>query len=144
MTVIEFRPRPRAAPDPDAGGHVPVAGRFRSPRGRMGRLDGSLRVQRLVVVREEAYVTGVVTGELRDSDGSLVGLDSRRVTAAADLVREHEHDVPVVRPFELDLMGLTVQLDSVRIGALPATGRSSGEARSARRRASQRWAVRRP
>lgn len=111
MTVIAFRPRPRAPsagpPDPP----VPVAGTFRSPRGRTGHLDGTLRVRRLVLVPRGAFVTGVVTGELRDADGSLVGVDTRRVTLAVDLVRRGDGYVPVARASRIDLMGLTVHVD---------------------------------
>ena len=133
MTVIAFRPRRRKVPDPAAGAHVPVVGTFRSPSGRMGRMEGSLRVQRLVVVPRGAFVTGVFTGELRDVDGSLVGVDSRRATAAADLVRERDGFAPVVRPFQLDLMGLTVQLPPIRIDPLLALHGGAGGHRSPRR-----------
>ena len=109
MTVIAFRPRRRGSRTPPRarprrGRDLPVA------EGRMGRMQGSLRVQRLVVVPRGAFVTGVFTGELRDVDGSLVGVDSRRATAAADLVRDDGGFAPVVRPFQLDLMGLAVDV----------------------------------
>lgn len=113
MTVIAFRPR--TAADPVAAARADLAGTFRSPRGRMGRMEGSLRVHRVVIVPRGVFVTGVFTGELRDDDGSVVGVDSRRLTAAADLVREGSGFVPVVRPFQLDLMGLTVELEETRI-----------------------------
>ena len=87
MTVIAFRPRPRAASDG-----------LRMPRcrwwGRSGRHVADwatwwvrLRVHRLLIVPRGTFVTGVFTGELRDDDGSLVGVDTRRATIAADLVR---------------------------------------------------------
>ena len=132
MTVIAFRPRPRSVSDRPAGGHVPVVGSFRSPSGRTGRMEGSLRVHRLVVVPRGAFVSGVFTGELRDVDGSLVGVDSRRATAAADLVREPGGFAPVVRPFQLDLMGLTVEVDAIRIDPMLALGGRAG-GRSGRR-----------
>ena len=147
MTVIAFRPRPPAVPDPPAGGvgaHVPVVGTFRSPSGRMGRMQGYLRVQRLVIVPRGAFVTGVVTGELRDVDGSLVGVDSRRATAAADLVREDGGFAPVVRPFQLDLMGLTVQLPPIRIDPLLALHGGAGTHRSRRPATAAPRAVPRP
>jgi hypothetical protein len=56
-------------------------------------------------------VTGVVTGELRDADGSLVGVDSRRVTLAVDLVRQGDGYVPVAHASRIDLMGLTVHVE---------------------------------
>ena len=108
MTVIAFRPRPSASAGRAVDEPVPLVGTFRSPRGRVGHMDGSLRVRRLVIVPCGTFVSGVVTGELREHDGSLVGLDTRRVTLAADLVRRADGDVPVLRSFEVDLMGLTV------------------------------------
>ena len=115
MTVLAFRPRPPAVPDRPAGAHVPVVGTFRSPTGRTGRMEGWLRVQRLVVVPRGAFVTGVFTGQLRDIDGSLIGVVSRRATVAADVVREDDGSAVVVRPFQLDLMGLTVDVEAARI-----------------------------
>ena len=76
---------------------------------------GALRVHRLVVVPRGTFVTGVFTGELRDDDGSLVGVDTRRATIAADLVREGHGYLPVLRPFQLDLMGITVDVDATTI-----------------------------
>ena len=126
MTVIAFRPdraprrRPRDAP-------VPLAGTFRSPRGRLGHMVGALRVHRLVIVPRGTFVTGVFTGELRDDDGSLVGVDTRRATIAADLVREGHGYLPVLRPFQLDLMGITVDVDATTIdpALAPSPSRSS-------------------
>jgi hypothetical protein len=110
MTVIAFRPR--AAPDttPTLPDHPGVRGTVRSPRGRAGRMIGSVRVQRLVLVPRGAFVTGVFTGELRDDDGSLVAIGSRRATAAADLIEDDRGFRPWVRPFSLDLTGITVEV----------------------------------
>ena len=115
MNVIALRPRPRALSERAAYAAVPLVGTFRSPRGRVGRMEGSLRVHRLVIVPRGAFVTGVFTGELREVDGSLVGVDSRRATVAADLVREGDGYVPVVRPFKLDLMGIAVELEATSV-----------------------------
>ena len=151
MTVIAFRPRapavpdrPAGAPAPGLGTPVPVVGTFRSPSGRMGRMEGSLRVQRLVIVPQGVFVTGVLAGQLRDVDGSLVGVDSRRATAAADLVREDDGYAPVVRPFELDLMGLSVQLPPIRIDPLLAPPDPAPAHRPRRRDTSGPPAVPRP
>ena len=124
MTVIAFRRRPAAAPRAAGESPVALAGTFRSPRGRLGRMQGSLRVHRLVIVPRGTFVTGVFTGELRDDDGSLVGVDSRRATIAADLVRHGEGYLPVLRPFQLDLMGITVEVSATTIdpAPLPAPG----------------------
>ena len=110
MTVIAFRPRPPAVAETAADTPVPLAGTFRSPRGRTGHLQGSIRVHRLVILPRGAFVTGVFTGELREEDGSLIGVDTRRATIAADLVPQGDSYLPVLRPFQLDLMGLTVDV----------------------------------
>ena len=143
MTVIAFRPRSRPVPERSAPVPVPVAGSFRSPSGRTGRMEGFLRAHRLMIAPRGAFVSGVFTGELRDVDGSVVGVDSRRATAAADLVRERGGFAPVVRPFQLDLMGLTVEVDAIRIDPMLAPGGRAG-GRSGRRGPPWLQAVPRP
>ena len=105
MNVIAFRPHyARPLTEPPV-----VSGTFRSPRGRAGRMTGSLRLQRLVLAPRGAFVTGVFTGELRD-DGGIIGVESRRATAPADLVQGERGFRPWVRPCSLDLMGITVDV----------------------------------
>jgi hypothetical protein len=78
-------------------------------------MTGHLRLQRLVIAPRGAFVTGVFTGELREPEGTLIGMDSRRATAPADLVRDDEGLHPVVRPFRLDLMGIAIDIDPFAI-----------------------------
>ncbi len=111
MTVIAFRPRSKPHPEHVVDVPVPLTGTFRSPRGRLGHMQGSLRVHRLVILPRGTFVTGVFTGELRDEDGSVVGVDTRRATIGADLVRSGAGYLPVLRPFQLDLMGIAVDVD---------------------------------
>ncbi len=98
MTVLAFRPRTRldgaGGPAADESG---LTGTFRSPRGRCGVMTGHLRLQRLVLAPRGAFVTGVFSGELRESDGTLTGLR------------------PVVRPLQLDLMGILVHVRAFAI-----------------------------
>jgi hypothetical protein len=133
MTVIAFRPRPRAASQPQPDVPVPLVGTFRAPSGRIGHLVGSLRVHRLVIIPRGTFVTGVFTGELRDQDGSLVGVDTRRATIAADLVRQADGYLPVLRPFQLDLMGITVDVGATPIDPALAPNREGGRGRLDRR-----------
>ena len=124
MTVIAFRPRPRAATPGAPDAPVALTGTFRSPRGRTGRMRGSLRVHRLVVVPSGTFVTGVFTGQLRDDDGSLIGVDTHRATIAADVVERADGRLTVLRPFQLDLMGIPVDVDVTTIGPVVSPVRS--------------------
>jgi hypothetical protein len=76
---------------------------------------GSVRLQRLVLVPRGAFITGVFTGELHEPDGTLIGVDSRRATVAADLVRDGTGLHPLVRPLRLELMGIPVDIPSFAI-----------------------------
>lgn len=131
MTVIAFRPRPRPQ-ERTTDVPVPLVGTFRAPRGGIGHLVGSLRVHRLVIIPRGTFVTGVFTGELRDHDGSLVGVDTRRATIAADLVRQGEGYLPVLRPFQLDLMGITVDVATTTVDPALAPTQDRGHRRLAR------------
>ncbi|HEX5522184.1 MAG TPA: hypothetical protein VFX53_01950, partial [Pedococcus sp.] len=73
-------------------------------------MSGHLRLQRLVIAPRGAFITGVFTGELREPDGTLIGVDSRRATVPADLERDESGLRPVVRPLQLDLMGITIDV----------------------------------
>ena len=129
MSVIAFRPRAAKGPHPPTVEHPAVTGTFRSPRGRSGVMTGFLRVQRLVLTPRGAFLTGVFTGELRYADARLIGVYSRRVTQREGLVRDAEGYTPVVRPLHLDLMGISVEVDAVRIDpglAFPRLDRSLG------------------
>ena len=117
MTVIAFRPRPPAGDAAPTGDQTDFRGTFRSPRGRLGTMSGQLRLQRLVITPRGAFVTGVFTGELHEPDGTFVGVDSRRCTVPADLQRCDGGLRAVVRPLRLDLMGITVSVQSFVVGA---------------------------
>ena len=113
MTVIAFRPRSTPRRDSAPGReHPQIRGTFRSPTGGSGRMTGSLRVQRLVMTERGAFVTGVFTGSLRDDGGTPIGIESRRATVPVDLVRDVAGFRPWVRPFELDLMGISVEVST--------------------------------
>ena len=124
MTVIAVRPRSRAARPGAPDAPVALTGTFRSPRGRTGRMRGSLRVHRLVVVPSGTFVTGVFTGQLRDDDDSLIGADTQRTTIAADVVESADGRLTVLRPFQLDLMGIPVDVDATTLGPVAAPVRS--------------------
>ena len=115
MTVIAFPPRPAGADAADAGTHHAVTGTFRSPRGRSGEMHGILRVAGLHLVPSGVRLTGVFTAELREADGSLIGLDSRRTTVATELVHRESGAQLLVGPLDLDLMGMTVHVQQFTI-----------------------------
>lgn len=111
MTVIAFRPRRDVTDQQPADEQEnPFSGVFRSPRGRAGTMSGHLRLQRIVIVPRGAFVTGVFTGELREPDGTLIGMDSRRCTVPADLQRNDSGLEAITRPMQLDLMGIVVDV----------------------------------
>ncbi|MEO7268093.1 MAG: hypothetical protein ABIW49_02675 [Knoellia sp.] len=110
MTVIAFRPRRDVDQQPVDDEENPFTGVFRSPRGRTGTMTGHLRLQRIVIVPRGAFVTGVFTGELREPDGTLIGVDSRRCTVPADLRRDDDGLEAVIRPMQLDLMGIAIDV----------------------------------
>lgn len=110
MTVIAFRPRRPVVDEPGPDEGNPFTGVFRSPRGRAGTMVGHLRLQRIVIVPRGVFVTGVFTGELREPDGSVIGVDSRRCTVPADLQRDDGGLEAVIRPMQLDLMGILVDV----------------------------------
>ena len=117
MTVIAFPPRSAGSHVTDAGRHHAVTGTFRSPRGRSGEMHGILRVTELRQGPSGVRLTGVFTAELREADGTLIGLDSRRATLATELVRQERGSEVVIGPLDLDLMGLTVHVERFTISA---------------------------
>ena len=119
MTVIAF-PHPSSPPEQAyAGSHPSVTGAFQSPRGRSGHMNGILRVRTLLASPAGVSVTGVFTAELREADGGLIGVDSRRATLTACPVHGERGLQLVVGPLELDLMGITVRVQRFTI-ELPA------------------------
>jgi hypothetical protein len=107
-------------------------------------MSGHLRLQRLVLAPRGAFVTGLFTGELRESDGSLIGVGTRRATAPVDLVRDDAGLRPVVRPLQLYVMGIVVDVHSFAIDPSLAFPRGPRDAaprarRNPRERALVRW-----
>jgi hypothetical protein len=139
MTVIAFRPRhTRTSSALGEAGGTAVTGTFRSPRGLTGIMTGCLRLQRLVLAPRGVFVTGVFTGELREPDGTLVGRDSSRATAPADLARDERGLHPVVRSLQLELMGIAVEIEPFAIDpahVFPAVGQEPAGMARARRTA---------
>ena len=144
MNVIAFRPRPGAEQPTPPEGQTVLTGTFRSPQGRSGQMTGSLRLQRLLLVPRGAFVTGVFTGELREPDGTLIGVDSRRATVPADLVRGEQGLRPVVRPLTIDLMGITVNVRGFVVEPALGLAQRGGPTRASHRAAAARGTRGRP
>ncbi len=126
MSVIPFVPR---APS-GAGGRttaVPaVLGSFASPSGGIGRFEGSYRVERFIAQGGKLAVAGVFTGELTDSDGSQIGVGSRRRTAPVRITVNGPALQVRLAPQRVNLLGLMVAIDEVAIdlvGTNPANPR---------------------
>ena len=127
MTVIAFPPRVGRHDTSDAGNHHTVTGSFRSPRARRGEMAGNLRVARLRLTPDGVRLTGVFTAELREDDGAVIGLDSRRTTVTAEVVHGRGGPLLVVGPLDLDLMGITVHVEPFTIDPPPGTVATEGE-----------------
>jgi hypothetical protein len=123
MTVIAFPPRVARPDTPDAVNHHAVTGTFRSPRARRGEMTGILRVATLRPTPDGVRLTGVFTAELREDDGAVIGLDSRRATVAAEVVDGSRGPLFRVGPLDLDLMGITVHVAPFTID--PPPGRAA-------------------
>jgi hypothetical protein len=87
-----------------------VHGTFHSPSGGFGTMTGSLRLERFHVISERLYAAGVFTGELLDSDGTTIGVGSRRRTVPAEIARSLHDMAVVIGPVEVNLLGLTVSI----------------------------------
>jgi hypothetical protein len=96
-------------------------------------MRGILRVRAVDLDAGGASLDGVFTAELRERDGGLIGVDSRRVTVAADLEPHDSGRRLVVGPLDLDLMGITVRVQRFAIDpsavALPGRRLSSSARR---------------
>jgi hypothetical protein len=113
MPVIPLPQRHRngePAPAPPLNGEARIDGTFRSPSGGFGTMTGSLRLERFHVISDRLYAAGVFTGELVDSDGTTIGVGSRRRTVPAEIARSLHDMAVVIGPVDVDLLGLTVSI----------------------------------
>ena len=121
---VEHRYRTRAQPRREA----PLEGTFTSPTGRTGTMSGRMRFSRFAVIAGGLHAVGVCTGDLRDADGARIGMASRGVAAPAQLRDGPEGTIAEIGPFEVDLLGLAVEVRgftvAVRTLLAVATGAS--------------------
>jgi hypothetical protein len=139
MTVLPFRtPASTTAPGKGPPGTTAeLVGTFPAPSGARGTVTGTYRLERLVDQFGQLAAAGIFTGELRDADGTHVGIASRRLTCAAFVDPYAETHVVRIGPVDVNLLGFMVTVDEFCVGmgrelrALPTMGRSSGSAGSA-------------
>lgn len=119
MPVIQFprRQTPDAGRTPPPTGEARICGTFRSPTGGAGTMTGCYRLGRFIAVSDRLYATGVFTGELLDSDGSVIGVGSRRHSAAVDVNRGENGLMALIGPVDVDLLGLTVRVGTFAVEA---------------------------
>ncbi len=73
-------------------------------------MTGWMRLERFHVISDRLYAAGVFAGELLDSDGTTIGVGSRRRTVPAELARSLHGTAVVIGPVDVDLLGLTVRI----------------------------------
>ena len=131
MTVIPFTyrpgrswpggPRPWVAP-------IVVSGFLASPTGRSGTFTGFFRLERCAWAAGHLTVAGVVTGELRDADGSLFGLGARRTRVSAEVVDDTRPELVLrLGPLEVDLLGFLVTVEERTVDLAGHCCGASGE-----------------
>ena len=121
MGVIQF-PRPAGPASPTGTCQGPLEaqlhGTLRTPRARAGTMTGRLRLERFDVVNGRLYAIVVISGELRETDDTAIGIGSRRRAVPARVTRDGHGASVVVGPLDVDLMGLTVSLPAVELPLL--------------------------
>ncbi len=124
MTIISFptsrRPHLAALSTPGPGARA--TGSFSSPSSGVGVFSGSYRIAGLVSQRGQLALDGVFAGTLMDSDGSHIGMCSRRHTAPVLVSAVGGALELVVGPLEIDLLGFRVTVEALPVD-LPAAVR---------------------
>lgn len=136
MTVLQFRP-PSRTPGP-AGGpgggrasrpRVPVRGTFTTPDLSTGSMDGWLRVLHCSVPGSSLRCLAVISGTLFDARGQRLGLASTRCLLPVT-IRSEGQQTPdeecsgtvLVGPVQVNLLGLEVHVDQIRVAGWEPTG----------------------
>ena len=118
MTVLPFR-SPSSSPAPGTGPpgtNAELVGTFPAPSGGRGTFTGSYRLERLVNQFGQLAAAGIFTGELRDADGTHVGMCSRRLTCAALVETDAETHLVHIGPVDVNLLGLMITVQEFNVG----------------------------
>lgn len=105
--------RPTSAPSRPR--EATLEGTFPSPSGRTGTMSGRMRLRRFAVISGRLHAVGACTGELRDADGTRIGMGSRRVAAPAEIRNGPEGTIAEIGPFQVDLIGFTVSVQAFTV-----------------------------
>jgi hypothetical protein len=112
MTVIPFLTRRAKPSEPGTVPPLPAdavaTGTFHSPSGRAGAFTGTYRLERFVSQFGQLAAAGVFTGELTNSDGSHIGMASRRHTAAVEVIATRTTLLARLGPVDVNLLGFIV------------------------------------
>lgn len=107
----------------------PVKGTFLDSRGKTGHFKGHFEYKKFINENNEIFVQGKLTGVMRDSKGNVIGNVSKYLVLPVDLNKSFEGinatcDILnlVLGPLDLNLLGLRVQLDTVRLDITAESG----------------------
>jgi hypothetical protein len=116
MTVIPFTPRAeRPETRPQLLADAVATGTFRSPSGRAGAFTGTYRLERFVSQFGQLAAAGVFSGELTDTDGSHIGMGSRRQTAAVEVIAGRTTPLARLGPLDVNLLGFLVTVAELTV-----------------------------
>jgi hypothetical protein len=118
MTVLPF---PGRLVTSASGAGTPVsraalAGTFAAPSGGRGSFTGTYRLERLLTQFEQLAAVGVFTGELREADGTHIGICSRRLTCAAVVGADAVVPRVQIGPVDVNLLGFMVTVAEFSVG----------------------------
>jgi hypothetical protein len=103
---------------------VAVTGTFAAPSGCAGTFRGSYRLERLVSEHGQTAAAGVFAGQLLDADETVVGVGSRRHTAAVVVAARRSSLIAQLGPVEVNVIGFPVLMAALEVTlprGLPAT-----------------------
>ena len=128
MKVIPLPVGRRTAGDSEGclpPGAARATGSFLAPSGGRGTFTGTYRITRAISLSGELATTGVMSGVLRNPDGTFVGVGGRRCTAAVRVMQDADALELVVGPLEIDLLGFLVTVDALPV-EIPQENRGPG------------------
>ena len=130
MTVTPFFTHRSERREPGTGSRLPAAdvatGTFCSPSGRAGAFTGTYRLERFVSQFGQLAAAGVFTGELTDSDGSHIGMGSRRHTAAVEVIASSTTLLARLGPVDVNLHGFLVTIAELSLDVDGASAEIAG------------------